>query len=97
MSEDLIVSPSRLDVGELARFIPEPKSTVMTGFKDVLQTVGNTFGSVLGGGQMGSDYAGLIQEQIRQQTQMQIVSLISNTEKSKHETAMTPLRNLSVR
>lgn len=80
----------------LARFIPEPKSGLST-FGKVLSSIGSAV-SGAGGSLVGVDskYTELIQMQIRAQEQMQQVSLVSNLEKSKHETQMAPIRNIRV-
>lgn len=74
---------------------PEPRNTV-----------GSVFGSLLGvaksalGGAVPTsvgiepEYASLLSEQLHQQEQMQLVSLYSNIEKSKHETQMAAIRNV---
>ena len=96
MSSDTVIPPTELSVGSLARFVPEPKSTLGSAFKKLFNT---SIGAAkdLVQGTLDPTYSSLIQEQIQQQIQMQLVSLVSNTEKSKHETAMVPLRNLTVR
>ena len=42
------------------------------------------------------DFTGLLQQQIEIQRVMQIVSMASNVERSKHETEMAPIRNMRV-
>ncbi len=95
MADDLTVTASQSSVGDLVSYLPEPNSILASGFQALLQTGASVAGSVLSGG-IDPQYQALIQEQMRQQQQMQLVSLISNSEKSKHETAMTPLRNIRV-
>jgi hypothetical protein len=56
--------------------------------------VGLGAGAALGGGGIEGQYLVLLQEQMRQQQQMQLVSLHSNIEKSKHETQMAAIRNV---
>jgi hypothetical protein len=79
----------------LSRFIPEPKSSKSLGFGGFMSSVGSAISSVAGKA-IGIDpgYAGLIEKQIEVQTQMQLVSMQSNIEKSKHETEMAAIRNI---
>lgn len=82
----------------LLRFAAEPQSM----WRNVLGTAATAAGRLMGGvantatSAVGIEpqYASLIQEQIHQQTQMQLVSLVSNVEKSKHETQMSAIRNV---
>jgi hypothetical protein len=53
-------------------------------------------GSLAGVGNIPADAGLLLAEQVRIQREMQIVTMISNVEKSKHETEMAPVRNLRV-
>lgn len=78
----------------LGRFIPEPQSALVAPFKAVLGTVASSFsgGSVFPGVQ--SEYADLLNKQIEMQQQMQLVSMFSNIEKSRHETQMAAVRNI---
>lgn len=83
--------------GDLARFIPEPRSK-MSSFAATISKVAEGALGAVGGGLVGIDpkYAELIQLQVRVQEQMQQVSLVSNIEKSKHETQMAAVRNVRV-
>lgn len=88
---------SALPVSEFARFLPEPKSRVGAVMGNVLSTVG----SLMAGGATqfsGIDptYMELLNQQIEVQQQMQLISMHSNIEKSKHETQMAAIRNLRV-
>lgn len=78
----------------LGRFIPEPQSTLTAPFKAVLGSVASSLsgGSVFPGVQ--SEYADLLNKQIEMQQQMQMVSMFSNIEKSRHETQMAAVRNI---
>jgi hypothetical protein len=96
MADSINIPPNTLQVGDLMKFLPEPKSALASGFGQILQKAFGGVSSVVSG-TLEPGYSELIQEQIRQQIQMQLVSLISGTEKSKHETAMVPLRNITVR
>ena len=80
------------------RFLPEPVSGIGRVFQSLLNT-GVKMGSALTGASLVGiepEYAALIQEQLHAQEQMQKVSLISNIEKSKHETEMSVVRNVRV-
>ncbi len=78
----------------LSQFLPTPKSrkgifsAVMNGVKSLVSTGVSAFSGV------NPEYADLINKQIEVQTQMQLVSLYSNIEKSKHETQMAAVRNI---
>ena len=82
---------------ELGLIAPEPQSRVTNTFGNVLKTAASTLldsgAEVLG---VGSEYNGLLQMQIEAQKELQIVSMISNVEKSKHETQMAAIRNIRV-
>ena len=86
-----------IQLGNLGRFIPEPKSQSGINFKNVLSSVGSLVsggvGAVTG---VDFDYQALLMKQIEVQEQMQAVSMASNIEKSKHETQMAPVRNIRV-
>lgn len=86
---------AQLAVGNLARFIPEPKSNLGAAFGTALSAVGSLM-TKSGSSIVGIDptYADLINTQIEVQQQMQLVSMYSNIEKSKHETEMAAIRNI---
>lgn len=86
-----------IDTGGLGRFIPEPRSRAGQFFRALVTGAGSALGrgaSALTG--MQPDYAELINRQIEAQQQMQLVSLESNIEKSRHETQMAAIRNIRV-
>lgn len=58
--------------------------------------LGAVAGGLAGVGNIPADAGVLLAEQVKIQQQMQIVTMISNVEKSKHETEMAPVRNLRV-
>lgn len=97
---------ARLDFGQAARFIAEPATKSGLSFSSILSGAGGVVarvaGAFLGGSTGGAvpglepQYQQLLQEQIYQQTQLQLMSFQSNVEKSKHEIAMTALRNIRV-
>jgi hypothetical protein len=77
----------------LGRFIPEPANGVAP-FKALLSSVANSLsGSTVFPGVQG-EYAELLNKQIEMQQQMQLVSMFSNIEKSRHETQMAAVRNI---
>ena len=78
----------------LGRFIPEPQNGVTAPFKAMLSSVANSVsgGTVFPG--VDGDYTNLLNTQIEMQQQMQLVSLYSNIEKSRHETQMAAVRNI---
>ena len=81
----------------LLRFIPEPRNRAGAVFRGLLDGVSGTL-SGLGAdvGALPGDLIGLLDKQIEVQMQMQTVSLVSNIEKSKHETEMAAIRNMRV-
>lgn len=93
---------AHLDFGKIARFIPEPTNRSGLSFSSILERAGSIASQVAGvatGGQfpgLDSQYVTILQEQIRTQVQMQLMTMYSNTEKSRHETSMTALRNIRV-
>ena len=96
---------AHLNFGRAARFMAEPTtrtgstfSTLMNGATAIASRVAS---ALTGGGSsqfpgLNGEYAGLIQEQIEQQKQLQLMTFFSNIEKSKHEIQMTALRNIRV-
>ena len=81
-----------LNGSSLGRFSPEPKSSYSAFFNSAASTAKSLFAAAVPG--VEGDFAALIQQQIYWQYQMQLVSMISNVEKSKHETAMAAVRNV---
>ena len=66
---------------------------------DTVQSVGSTALDVTSSSyldELSGSNAELIAAQVEIQKEMQITSMISNIEKSKHETKMTPIRNIRV-
>lgn len=77
----------------LLRFIPEPQSKLASTFGQVLNAVGQVADTA--GGMMGMDpsYQSLLEKQIQMQEQLQMVTMESNIEKTKHESKMAAVRN----
>lgn len=77
----------------LQKFMPEPKNRL--NFGRMLENFGQ---SLLGGAAQFSGldptYSGLLNKQIEMQQQLQLVSLYSNIEKSRHESKMAAIRNV---
>ena len=100
MSDDVgIQSAVSLLPDTIQRYDLEPKNSLYGAVQNFLQFIVGSGSSLLasGLGEIRPEFAQMIQEQIYWQYQMQMVSLISNVEKSKHECQMIPLRNVSLR
>jgi len=112
MSGDFTIRSSSLPVlNTLGRYDPEPKNSLATGAKKFMEVLGGVAsGSVRGltgltGGaglnevteEIDQIFSPAMEAQLYWQTQMQMVSLLSNSQKSEHECYMVPLRNISVR
>ncbi|MCB0328774.1 MAG: hypothetical protein KDD70_03900 [Bdellovibrionales bacterium] len=81
----------------LVRIPPEPKSRLNFDFSSILSSVGGMVGAAATSGISGAiepRYLALINKQIEMQEQMQLVSLTSNVEKSRHESKMAAIRNV---
>lgn len=88
------------------RFIPEPQTSstfgmiqdAARGFASVASAISSNAGSALGtiAPEMGGQFQDLISLQLDAQKQMMLVSMVSNIEKSKHETQMAAVRNIRV-
>lgn len=85
---------SHLVSDTMSRFIPEPKNRL--GFSTFLRGIENAASSAAGFAGISPEYASLLDKQIEVQLQMQLVSMYSNIEKSKHETQMAAVRNIRV-
>ena len=101
MSSSSSIPPSDLipfaPPSELGRIAPEPQSRVSSTFGNILKSAASTLvdtGSEILG--VNSEYGALLQMQIEAQKELQVVSMISNVEKSKHETQMAAIRNIRV-
>ena len=95
MSEvsDLSLGPVIQSSG-LGKFIPEPRSKLSSTFSRVISAVGGLFQKSAQFPGVDLGYAELLNKQMEMQQQMQLVSLYSNVEKSKHETQMAAVRNI---
>ena len=105
------ISQNNTAISQTAQnYLPEPSSGGMGVFRDILGIVNSVGNSILGAasnGLLGSSANAasnmvsdtnneLILAQISMQREMQVTSMISNIEKSKHEARMTPVRNIRV-
>ena len=84
-------------------YLPEPSTSGVGVFKDIWQTVLGIGSSVLGtaiSGSVGQSINGsssdLIATQVEMQKEMQVTSMVSNIEKSKHESKMSAIRNIKI-
>lgn len=79
----------------LGRYIPQPRGSSNMSYRSVSNAVGGVMRSAAAGvSGVDGDYLALINKQIEVQEQLQLVSLHSNIEKSKHETRMAAVRNV---
>jgi hypothetical protein len=79
----------------LGRFIPEPRTSAAVSFKNFTANVGAAMSQAAGVATgIMPEYMALINAQLEAQRQMQLVSLYSKIEKSKHETQMAAVRNI---
>lgn len=81
---------------------PEPSYTDTSMFRDFMSTVGRAVGTLLGGKEIGGVSLDnipafgedLLAAQIQAQIEMQQITMISNVERSKHESKMAAIRNM---
>jgi hypothetical protein len=78
-----------------ASYLPEPSSTGMGLFQDAMD-IARTAAGEIGGVSLDATggFADLIQAQIQAQMEMQTTTLVSNLERSKHESKMAAIRNI---
>lgn len=84
--------------GRIARYLPEPAATGVGMFRDVMRAVRTLSDEAIGGVDPApvGDFAELIQLQLEAQAEMQTTTMVSNVEKSKHESKMSAIRNIRV-
>lgn len=82
----------------LLRVPPEPRNNLGAWVKSLASTSLNVASAALpgAGALLGGDMTNLLNMQIQIQKEMQVVNMISNVERSKHETEMAPIRNMRV-
>lgn len=81
----------------LVRMPPQPGNRLGVNFRSILSGVATMMGGGSGAaisGTLDPTYASLLSQQITMQQQMQLVSLHSNIEKSRHESKMAAIRNV---
>ncbi len=88
------------------RFIPEPHTSpsfnvireAARSIAGVASNLSSNAGGILGSiaPEMNGQFQDLISLQLDAQKQMMLVSMVSNIEKSKHETQMSAVRNIRV-
>lgn len=79
----------------LQRMLPVPRNRVTGTFQNFLNGAKNMFSTAVNlvdGPQ--TDLLGLINQQVEAQKEMQLVTMISNLERSKHESKMSAIRNM---
>ena len=82
----------------LLRVAPEPRNSLGSWMQSVASAGLSVASSAVPGLSAvgGSEMQDLLNMQIQVQREMQIVSMFSNVERSKHETEMAPIRNMRV-
>lgn len=102
MSTTATTLPPLASVAEVtktaAHYLPEPATGSGQLFQDVLNSVASVGSSIVGGipAVATGDFASLIQLQLEAQREMQSTTMVSNIEKSKHESKMAAVRNIRV-
>jgi hypothetical protein len=83
-----------LPVSGMKLFGAEPRSSLAQGFRSVLSGVGSALGTASSIAGVDPLYSDLLSQQMEMQKQLQLVSLHSNVEKSRHESKMAAIRNV---
>ena len=80
------------------RYLPEPATKGVGVFRDVLNLAKSVGEEVVGGVDTVAtgSFGELIQVQIDAQKELQSTTMVSNVEKSKHESKMSAIRNIRV-
>lgn len=101
LSSNISTISSTLKTAE--NYLPEPATNGIGAFKDLWQTALNVGGAILGTALNGSvsqvlngSGSDLIATQVEMQKEMQVTSMVSNIEKSKHESKMSAIRNIRI-
>lgn len=98
MTVDSLIKTAGAVAGTAAKYLPEPAITGVGLFRDVI----NAASTAAGGGKsafeigVSSEFRELINLQLGAQREMQQTTMISNIERSKHESKMAALRNVRV-
>ena len=77
------------------RFAPEPRNSLGQDFDNTMNGVARALDGGSGDAPSG-ELLQLLNKQIEAQKRMQVISMSSNIEKSKHEMNMSPIRNIRV-
>lgn len=87
-----------LNDSNLLRALPEPRNSLASWSGSLLSTGASLASSLVPGGDVlgMNNLTDLLNMQIQIQRQMQVISMASNIEKSRHETEMAPIRNMRV-
>lgn len=80
----------------LGRYLAQPRNRLGTTFQKVMDVAGAVVSKTAGIAGVDGDYASLLQQQIELQHQMMQVTMISNVERTRHETSMASVRNMRV-
>lgn len=80
----------------LGRFIARPRNRLGNAFGKVMQVASAAVSSAGAISGVDGDYAAILQQQMEMQRQMMTVSMISNVERTRHETNMVGVRNMRV-
>ena len=83
-------------ISALGRYTAQPNHRLGNTFKQVLGIAEAAVGKAASIAGVDGDYAGILQQQMEMQRQMMMVSMISNTERTRHETNMVGVRNMRV-
>ena len=81
------------------QYLPEPATSGYGVFRDAVGLVGDigsaalnaTVGTTVGA---GGDFQSLLDAQIKAFEEMQVLTMVSNIERSKHDTKMAAIRNI---
>ncbi|MCB0344217.1 MAG: hypothetical protein KDD66_03835 [Bdellovibrionales bacterium] len=98
MSVDTIIQTGMALASTAARYLPEPATTGVGLFRDVMNAASSLGGSDKSALELGvsGEFSHLINLQLDAQREMQQTTMVSNIERSKHESKMAALRNVRV-
>ena len=83
-------------ISALGRFTAQPNHRLGNTFSKALDIAGAAVGKAASIAGVDGDYSAILQQQMEMQRQMMTVSMISNTERTRHETNMVGVRNMRV-
>lgn len=83
-------------VTALSRFIAQPSNRLGNTFKRAVDVAGAALGQATTIAGIDPDYQQLLEKQMQLQRDMMHVSMVSNIEKTRHETKMAGVRNMRV-